>query len=124
MTTADNYIGLGPEGDIKELPPNSRTYTYGYDPNGYMEDDAASGKTRRQYKYKKKIHRISYEHMKKSIADRIVYLYELETPLKLQVRDGETLIKKDVWMNPVDIQRFIVVGDGLVKNVQLFFKEV
>ena len=124
MTTAANYMGLGVPGDIQELPANSRTYTSGYDSDGYMEDDAASGKTRRQYKYKKKIHRISYDYSKKELVDRIIYLYELEVPLKLKVKDGETTIEKDVWMNPINPQRFIVVGEGLFRNVNLQFREV
>ena len=124
MTTADNYMGLGPEGDIQELPPNSRTYSFGYDSDGYMEAVAASGKARRQYKYKKGTHRISYDYAKRELVDRIIYLYESEVPLKLKIKDGETLIEKEVWMNPINPQRFIVVGDGLFRNVNLQFREV
>ncbi len=124
MTTAANYIGLGPVGDIQELPANSRKYSYGYDPEGYIDGVAASGKARRQYKYKKKIDKISYETMKKTIADRIVYLYELESSLQLVIKDNGVLVEKEVQMDLGDIERYIVVGDGLVKNVTLKFREV
>ena len=124
MTTADNYMGLGPEGDIQELPPNSRTYRPANNNDGYMEARTADGTLRRQYRYRKKTDNINYGYAKKALVDRLVYLFESEEPLILRVKINDVMVDKNVWINPIRPERYLVTGEGLFRNVNIELQEI
>lgn len=126
MTTASNYMALGPVGDVQELPANGRKYKPGYEAGSYMEDRAASGKYRRDIVWdsKKKSCTISYEALQDVLLNRLEYLYELQTELVFDVMEKGVLNSYNVFMDLELPERLISVGDGIWNGATVILKEV
>ena len=124
MTTASNYIALGPDGDVQELPSRGRTFSNTYEDGLYREDRAASTKLRRDIRGIKRSPTIEYSYLQDEALTRLEYLFELGKELNLVYNDKKKKKNKRVLMLPIDPTRVLSIGDGLWSGVQVVLREV